>query len=393
MPNSRSHILECVAAFLAGLAWLGAATTALADPFHVYLPTYIDWVSDFPFVPSTVSGTSTVFTDARGDFPPTAFDNLDPVAEGRTWLPAPQSGAYMIFAGETILWSLGGSLSFGGVTFPMCAYKDFAIPTVPCDPNSPPIIPIATLLSANFGSFMVSGPVFAFDDSVPIGTWVIYSDDRLIPEPATLALLGLGFAGLGFARRKANMNKSKERSIGHVAMALMFAAMCLELPVSAHANLVLNPGFESNLSPPWFGDGVGVAGDGTGPPIAHAPHSGLWSAQFYNQGFISQEFPTTPGQPYEFSFWLSGDGSNWEGETFGALWEGTWVFERQLVLGSDWVFHSFIETATYTVSHILFLGESHVQLDDVSVTPISEPASLALLGLGLAGIGFARRKQ
>ena len=70
------------------------------------------------------------------------------------------------------------------------------------------MIPIATLASADFGSFMVGGPVFAFDGNVRIGTWEVHSDDRLIPEPATITLLGIGLAGLAASRRR-KLNSSR----------------------------------------------------------------------------------------------------------------------------------------------------------------------------------------
>ncbi len=157
MSSSRFQILKGVAALLGGLVWSTAATAAIADPFPVYLPTRIDWVSDFPFVPSTVSGISTFSTDARPyQFLPTDFNNEDPTA-GPTDVPYPPDGSYMIFSGETILWSLGGSLSFDGFSFPICAYGDFTMPAEPCNPDSPPLIPIANLASTGFGPFLVSG--------------------------------------------------------------------------------------------------------------------------------------------------------------------------------------------------------------------------------------------
>jgi hypothetical protein len=199
MSNSRRQILKGVAALLGGLTWLGAATTAIADPIAFYLTATINWVSDFPFVPSTVYGVEAVSTDVRPVIFSSFFENVDPLA-GPLDL-SPQSGFLPINPGETIFWSFSGQLSSGGYTYPICAYTDFAIPSGPCG-----AIQIATLMSDNFGEISLTGAVFAFDgtaqDPVRIGTWKIHSRQFSVPEPATLALLAVGLAGFGFSRRK-----------------------------------------------------------------------------------------------------------------------------------------------------------------------------------------------
>ena len=193
------------------------------------------------------------------------------------------------------------------------------------------------------------------------------------------------------------MNKLKDPQAGRLAMTLAAAAIGLASTPPAHANLVLDPGIEISspgdpLDGPWFGHWAGPV-DASSRPRPHAPHGGLQSAQFLNQGLLHQDVHTTLGQTYKFAFWLSGDGSNWEGERFRALWDGVLILDERQVLGSDWAYHSFIVTATSTPTNIEFRGESHIQLDDVSVTLIPEPATLSLLGLGLAGLGFSRRKR
>lgn len=195
-PATRVWIRKCAAVLLGGLAWLGVMSTTAADPIAVYLPTTIYWASDFPFVPSTVSGWSLVDTDARLAISTVPVDDVNPIA-GPTDIPTVPSPLW-INPGETIFWTFGGSLTSGDFTYPVCADGDFSKPGGACN-----LIPIATIMSDHFGSFSVTGAVFAFNDTpVQIGTWVIHSREFSIPEPATISLLGLGLAGLGFSRRR-----------------------------------------------------------------------------------------------------------------------------------------------------------------------------------------------
>jgi PEP-CTERM motif len=168
---------------------------------------------------------------------------------------------------------------------------------------------------------------------------------------------------------------------------------------SASANLVLDPGFESsvdctNQSASWSGGGAFYSDATNCPFVLHAPHSGLMSAAFgtvSSLGFISQAISTSPGQIYDFTFWLAGD--NGFPNEFVAIWGGNQIFDQVNVAGTNWVQYSFVEIATSSSTTIAFGGQngpSWLRLDDVSVT-VPEPPSLALVAIGLIGICGRRR--
>jgi hypothetical protein len=160
----------------------------------------------------------------------------------------------------------------------------------------------------------------------------------------------------------------------------------------ALANLVADPGFESctegGTHPPgWSGNGT----------CALSPHSGNW-AGFLGQspGTLSQTIATTPGARYDFSFWLATDGSPGGGiSDFSASFGGGQVLDLTNSPGFRYRLEEFAVTAPVASTMINFTGSSELfwLVDDVSVTPAPEPASLALLAAGLLGLGAAFRQK
>ena len=199
-----------------------------------------------------------------------------------------------------------------------------------------------------------------------------------------------------------------------------FAIAALGAAPAVAQNLLANPGFElptttTTAMGNWFRFGSGANGsafDSTTMPHAGQGHIGLeiFGANQFAGVFQNLGIPVFPGQTVT----LSGFAKSASGAPFAATqeikleWQGTPNPPQNrlddLTLGSDYEQFSHVGVApagttglvvTYAISTFGGgQGDSLVYLDDMSVTIVPEPATVALMGLGgLAVVAMRRRRK
>ena len=175
----------------------------------------------------------------------------------------------------------------------------------------------------------------------------------------------------------------------------------LNFNLSVGQSLVQNGGFETGDFTGWSQSGNTAYTTVTGGNALYA-HSGTYGVQagpVSTPGYLAQVRPTTPGQAYLLSFWLSNPTSG-STELFQASWNGTNAYAITNPPVMAWTNLNFVVTATGTNTTLQFALQNDLDyfgLDDVSVTPIPTPTftgfskktnGLSLTWNALAGVVY-----
>ena len=177
------------------------------------------------------------------------------------------------------------------------------------------------------------------------------------------------------------------------------AAMGLALGISGltHANLIVNGSFETGDFTGWTLTGnTGFSGvECPGAPFA-GPGDGNCDAFFGPVGSnatISQTFATVVGAFYTIVFDFQPDGGT--PSFFSAVWDAQPpLIDVTNPPASPYQVLSFDRPATASTTTLSFNfrdDPGFLKLDSVSVS-VPEPGTMALLGIGMAGLWWRRRK-
>lgn len=213
-----------------------------------------------------------------------------------------------------------------------------------------------------------------------------------------------------------------------INLAILFAV--LTLPFTASANLLQNGDFESpggapiraqitgNFVTNWSHGGTGFEiYESNGQDGINAESGNYyvsWGHLGTTGGTLSQTFGTVAGTQYAVTYFLtqqqgSDPAQSVTVEAFDGLSLLNSVTENITGVDGAWFAGNVLTfTATSASTTLTFLDSTPVgggsaanwALDNVSVdlaapvpSPAPEPATLALLGAGIAGLGFARRRK
>lgn len=167
-------------------------------------------------------------------------------------------------------------------------------------------------------------------------------------------------------------------------------------PVHAD-NIVVNGGFEAGDFTGWIGLDNFMFSDVVCPDPSFVPQptEGSCEGEFGPvelDGTLAQGLNTVVGQIYVVTFDFFSDGGT--PSDFSATFGGVPLIGLTNPPANGYQSFSFLETATSANTTLAFSfrdDPGHLYLDNVSVS-VPEPATVALLGIGLGGLFFLRRR-